>query len=37
MGEPFIKLEGVRKVFRPGTTLAEIVEWVNANVTPRAL
>src|SRR5437588_315353 len=26
---------GVRKVFTPGTTLAEIVEWVRANVQPR--
>ncbi|MCB9577983.1 MAG: cobalamin B12-binding domain-containing protein [Polyangiaceae bacterium] len=32
-----LQAAGVRKVFRPGTTLAEIVEWVNANVTPRAL
>ncbi len=28
---------GVKKVFRPGTTLADIVTWVTENVTPREL
>lgn len=26
---------GVKKVFRPGTGLAEIVDWVRTNVSPR--
>lgn len=28
---------GVKKVFKPGTPLGEIVEWVDQNVKPRAL
>jgi methylmalonyl-CoA mutase C-terminal domain/subunit len=31
-----LKAAGVRGVFTPGTSLAEIVEWVRTNVTPRA-
>lgn len=31
-----LEAQGVKKVFRPGATLAEIVEWVEANVKPRA-
>lgn len=27
---------GVRRVFTPGTPLSEIIEWVRANVQPRA-
>jgi methylmalonyl-CoA mutase C-terminal domain/subunit len=36
--EDAVRLEaaGVKKVFRPGTGLAEIVEWVSENVGPRA-
>jgi methylmalonyl-CoA mutase C-terminal domain/subunit len=36
--DDFARLEaaGVRKVFTPGTTLGEIVEWVRAHVSPRA-
>ena len=33
---PRLEEAGVRKVFRPGTTLEEIVDWVRANVKPRA-
>ena len=33
--EPLQKA-GVRGVFTPGTSLAQIVEWVRTNVTPRA-
>ena len=32
---PRLEAAGVRKVFTPGTTLAEIVEWVRGNVSPR--
>ncbi len=28
---------GVLKIFKPGSTLADIVEWVGTHVTPRAL
>ncbi len=36
--DDLVRLEaaGVRKVFRPGTPLAEIVGWVTEHVTPRA-
>jgi methylmalonyl-CoA mutase C-terminal domain/subunit len=27
---------GVKRVFTPGTTLGEIVEWIKSNVRPRA-
>ncbi len=33
---PRLEALGVRKVFKPGTTLAEIVSWVEENVRPRA-
>ena len=35
--EDMAKLEaaGVKKVFKPGSTLAEIVDWVRDNVKPR--
>lgn len=32
---PRLTSAGVRRVFRPGTPLADIVDWVAANVTPR--
>jgi methylmalonyl-CoA mutase C-terminal domain/subunit len=31
-----LERRGVRKVFRPGTSLAEIVSWIAENVPPRA-
>jgi methylmalonyl-CoA mutase, C-terminal domain len=31
-----LEARGVSKIFPPGTTLAEIVEWVRTNVRPRA-
>ena len=31
---PRLAAAGVKKVFKPGTTLAEIVEWVDQNVAP---
>ncbi|MCC6901623.1 MAG: cobalamin B12-binding domain-containing protein [Polyangiaceae bacterium] len=34
---PRLEGAGVKKVFKPGTTLGEIVEWVDLNVKPRAL
>jgi methylmalonyl-CoA mutase C-terminal domain/subunit len=36
--DDFARLEsaGVRGLFTPGTPLAEIIEWVRRNVTPRA-
>jgi methylmalonyl-CoA mutase C-terminal domain/subunit len=36
--DDMLKLEaqGVRKVFKPGAPLGEIVEWVEANVKPRS-
>jgi len=34
---PRLEAAGVQKVFKPGTPLAEIVDWVNQNVKPRAL
>jgi methylmalonyl-CoA mutase C-terminal domain/subunit len=30
-----LEAKGVRKVFKPGATLSEIVDWVEANVKPR--
>jgi methylmalonyl-CoA mutase C-terminal domain/subunit len=33
---PVLRAAGVRGVFTPGTSLAEIIDWVRANVTPRA-
>ncbi|MDR7483050.1 MAG: cobalamin B12-binding domain-containing protein [Armatimonadota bacterium] len=32
---PGLEAAGVRKVFLPGTSLAEIVRWVQENVKPR--
>jgi methylmalonyl-CoA mutase C-terminal domain/subunit len=31
-----LKAAGIRGVFTPGTSLAEIIDWVRTNVTPRA-
>jgi methylmalonyl-CoA mutase, C-terminal domain len=31
-----LEAAGVRKVFKPGVTLADIVAWVDENVRPRA-
>jgi methylmalonyl-CoA mutase C-terminal domain/subunit len=33
---PGLKAAGIRGVFTPGTSLAEIIAWVRSNVTPRA-
>jgi methylmalonyl-CoA mutase C-terminal domain/subunit len=33
---PRLEAAGVKRVFKPGTTLADIVTWVDANVRPRA-
>jgi methylmalonyl-CoA mutase C-terminal domain/subunit len=33
---PRLEAAGVKKVFKPGTTLAEIVGWVDENVRPKA-
>jgi len=33
---PGLKIAGIRGVFTPGTSLAEIIQWVRTNVTPRA-
>jgi methylmalonyl-CoA mutase C-terminal domain/subunit len=33
---PALQAAGVRGVFTPGTSLAEIIEWVKTNVSPRA-
>ncbi len=33
---PGLKTAGIRGVFTPGTSLAEIIQWVRTNVTPRA-
>ncbi|MBI5527872.1 MAG: cobalamin B12-binding domain-containing protein [Deltaproteobacteria bacterium] len=30
-----LRAKGVKGLFTPGTPLAEIVDWINANVTPR--
>jgi methylmalonyl-CoA mutase C-terminal domain/subunit len=30
-----LRKKGVKGLFTPGTPLAEIIEWVNANVSPR--
>lgn len=31
-----LEAQGVKKVFKPGAPLSEIVEWVDANVKPRS-
>jgi methylmalonyl-CoA mutase, C-terminal domain len=31
-----LQAAGVKGVFTPGTSLAQIVEWVRTNVSPRA-
>jgi methylmalonyl-CoA mutase, C-terminal domain len=31
-----LQAAGVKGVFTPGTSLAQIIDWVRANVTPRA-
>lgn len=33
---PKLEAAGIKGVFTPGTSLGSIVEWVKANVTPRA-
>src|SRR3954452_8468746 len=33
---PALQAAGVRGVFTPGTSLAQIIDWVRANVVPRA-
>src|SRR4051794_22207829 len=33
---PGLMAGGVRGVFTPGTSLAQIIDWVRTNVTPRA-
>jgi methylmalonyl-CoA mutase, C-terminal domain len=33
---PRLEGAGVKKVFKPGTKLDQIIEWVNQNVKPRA-
>ena len=32
-----LKEAGVREVFTPGTTLDDVIEWVNGNISPRSL
>jgi methylmalonyl-CoA mutase C-terminal domain/subunit len=34
---PGLEAAGIRKVFLPGTSLAEIVRWVRENVRPRGV
>ena len=34
---PRLASAGVKRIFKPGTTLGEIVEWVDQNVKPRGL
>ncbi len=34
---PVLKEMGIREVFTPGTSLAEIVDWVRNNVKPRGV
>ncbi len=34
---PALKAMGIREVFTPGTSLAEIVQWVRENVKPRGV
>ncbi len=34
---PRLEAAGVKKVFKPGTTLAEIVDWVRQNVSAKGL
>ncbi|MFN3286288.1 MAG: cobalamin B12-binding domain-containing protein [bacterium] len=34
---PALKAMGIREVFTPGTSLAEIVRWVRENVKPRGV
>jgi methylmalonyl-CoA mutase C-terminal domain/subunit len=33
---PGLQAAGIRGVFTPGTSLAEIIDWVRTHVTPRA-
>jgi methylmalonyl-CoA mutase C-terminal domain/subunit len=33
---PGLEAAGVRGVFTPGASLADIIDWVRSNVTPRA-
>src|SRR5690606_27338532 len=33
---PKLKEAGIKGIFTPGTSLETIIEWVKANVTPRA-
>jgi methylmalonyl-CoA mutase C-terminal domain/subunit len=33
---PALQAAGVKGVFTPGTSLAQIIDWVRANVVPRA-
>jgi methylmalonyl-CoA mutase C-terminal domain/subunit len=33
---PALQAAGVRGVFTPGTSLAQIIDWVRTNVSPRA-
>ena len=35
VGNPEGTAAGVAKVFTPGATTQEIIDWVRANVTPR--
>ena len=32
---PHLKELGIRKIFTPGTTTQELIDWVKANVLPR--
>jgi methylmalonyl-CoA mutase C-terminal domain/subunit len=32
---PHLKEAGIRKIFTPGTTTQELIDWVKANVLPR--
>lgn len=34
---PALKALGIREIFTPGTSLAQIVEWVRRNVKPRGV
>ncbi len=34
---PALKALGIREVFTPGTSLAQIVDWVRNNVRPRGV
>jgi methylmalonyl-CoA mutase C-terminal domain/subunit len=33
---PRLEAAGVKKVFRPGAPLADIVDWIQANIVPKA-